>query len=228
MKSKHLLACLWLAASPFCMGQEEPPGASFLTVVNLVTLREPTLIELADFALNGGKPIPPGGSSGILAIRPGTHPLSVRNPGASPGSVTTALELEPDQTTVAVCYDEVRKPGTRPILRINLIVDRDETDAPRLSLVSLLPSPQAVVGISGEAVTLQARVAHRRPMAVGDRIVISHRGSVLADFEAEAAVHAIGFLFENPESGEVELTLIQNEKLVYQPPLKAGKGAETR
>lgn len=40
------------------------------------------------------------------------------------------------------------------------------------------------------------------------------------EFEIAKPIHYLGFLFEHSDSGEVAFSLIENEKLEYQAPLK--------
>ncbi len=223
---KHLLPLAALLTSLPLPAQEEPPQAAFLNVVNLITLREPTRFSLGGFRFNGGEPVPPGENSGILAIAPGTHTFTIENPAAKPDKITVALTFENGKTMAVICYDEVAEAPeggdegkVRARLRHSVLVE-GENLGPRLSLVSLLKVPFASVDISGKPVTLIQRQAHRVEIALGDAVKIAHGGRVLAEFEIAKPIHYLGFLYEDPGGGEVGLSLIQNEKLEYQPPLK--------
>lgn len=223
MNLRLLLFAAIAGPTSSCFCQDPAPAAGFLNVVNLITLREPTRIELGGFQFNGGEPVPPGGTSGILAIVPGTHTFSISNPGAKPDSVSGPLEVQDGKTVAVICYDEVRefKDGSRESkLRFNVLVESDASKGPRLSLVSLMKQPFVGVEVSGELLSLQARQAHKIEVKVGDSVKIRHEGRTLAEVDIAKPIHYLGFLFEDPKSGEVELSLIQNEKLEYQPPLE--------
>lgn len=218
-----LLFLLILTKPPFLRAQEGAPEAAFLNVVNLIALREPTTIRLGDFALNDGEPLNTGATSGLLAIVPGNHALVVANPGAKPEEVSLTLPLDAGKTVAVICYDEVKEYGDgrrEPKLRCTVLVEGEKAGA-RLSLVSLLKEPLVGVSLSDRDITLTARQAHQAAVKTGDAIRVVHRGRTLAEFEIAKPIHYLGFLFENPETGEVDFSLIQNEKLEYQPPLES-------
>lgn len=203
---------------------EEAPQAAYLNVVNLVALREPTRISLGAFALNEGKPMAPGEGSGLLAIRPGSHPFTLENPAAKPSTVSGSLDLEHGRTVAVICYAETEPDGDgneghEVKLRYSVLVE-GERSGPRLSLVSLLREPFVGVEISGEPATLERNRARGSPVKLGDAVRVVHRGRLLADWEIAKPLHYLGFLYEHPDSGEVELSLIQNERLEYQAPLE--------
>ncbi len=220
----------FLAAILTCLPSlpaQESPQAAYLNVVNLVALREPTRLSLGGFVFNGGEPVAPGEGSGLLAIQPGTHSFTLENPAAKPGQISGDLVLEHGKTVAVICYDEVEtgKDGGREAkLRYSVLIEGDRT-GPRLSLVSLLKDPFTGVEISGTPATLAQSQAHSHPVKLGDEVRIVHRGQVLADLRIAKPLHYLGFLFEHPESGAAELSLIQNERLEYQPPLEE-KGGE--
>ena len=206
----------------------EAPSAGFLNIVNLIALKSPTYIELGSFALNGGDPVKSGDSSGVLAIKPGSYPFTLSNAVAKPDKVTGEFTMEADRTVAIICYDEVKefRDGSEEVkLRYTVLVESDLT-GPRLSLVSLLRSPLVEIGITGDPVILTPRQAHQRKVALEDEIRIEYGGKTLAEFAIERPVHYLGFLFENVETGEVGISLIENEKLEYQPPLETGDGDE--
>lgn len=226
------LAILLTAAPGLSSGeQEETPEAGFLNILNLIGLESPTYIELGGFALNGGGAIKPGEGSGVLAIKPGTYPFTLRNAGASPETVTVDFTLEAGETVAIICYDEgkVYRDGSEEVkLRHTVLAESDST-GPRLSLVSLLREPSVVVEVSGDSVTLAARRAFQKKVALGDEIEILHQGRTLAAFAIDRPVHHIGFLYQTPGktgSDGVELSLIEQEKLEYQPPLETEAGEE--
>lgn len=225
MKPSLLLLLAILAKLPSLPAQEAPQAA-YLNVVNLVALREPTRISLGGFVFNGGEPMAPGEGSGLLAIQPGTHPFTLENPAAKPDQLSGQLVLEPGKTVAVICYDETvtdKDGGSESRLRYSVLVEGGRT-GPRLSLVSLLKEPFAAVEISGKSATLTQGQAHSHPVQLGDEIRIVHGGQVLADLPIAKPLHYLGFLFESPESGRVELSLIQNERLEYQPPLEEKNG----
>ena len=224
MKRHLLLATpLVLTNPPFLRGQDPAAGAAFLNVVNLVALREPTTIDLGGFRLNGGEPVAPGETSGLLAIVPGSHAFTLENPAAKPRSLTLTLPLEAGKAYAVICYDETRetRDGRRESkLRCNFLVEGDEEGA-RRTVVSLLQDPLVGIELSGAPVTLVPRQAHKAAIKEGDEIVVSHKGRDLATIAIEKPAHYLGFLYEDPETGEVGLSLIVNEKLEYQPPLES-------
>lgn len=223
MKLRTLLFAAIAGPASFCFCQDPAPAAGFLNVVNLVTLRQPTRIELGGFQFNGGEPVPAGESSGIIAIVPGTHTFSISNPAAKPDSVSGPLTIEDGKTVAVICYDEVKeyKDGSRESkLRFNVLIESNASKGPRLSLVSLMKQPAVAVNVSGEPMTLQARQARQAAVKRGDSVKVVHEGRTLAEIDIAKPIHYIGFLFEDPESGDMELSLIQNEKLEYQPPLE--------
>ncbi|NLT71152.1 MAG: DUF4397 domain-containing protein, partial [Verrucomicrobiaceae bacterium] len=209
---------------------KETPEAGFLHIVNLIGLENPTYIELGGFALNGGGAVKPGEGSGVLAIRPGTHPFTLRNAGARPETVTGDFTMEAGKTVAIICYDEgkVYRDGSEEVKLRHTVLAESDTTGPRLSLVSLLRAPSVVVEVSGDSVTLSARRAFQKKVALGDEIHILHQGRTLAEFAIDRPVHHIGFLYQKAGSGGVELSLIEQEKLEYQPPLEteAGEDAE--
>lgn len=223
MKHPLLVTILLILTNPpFLHAQDPAPEAAFLNVVNLVALREPTTIQLGGFALNGGEPMPTGETSGVLAIVPGSHPFTLTNPAAKPETFSLPLVLEAGKTVAVICYDEIKehRDGSREAkLRCSVLVE-GEKSGPRLSLISLLQDPFVGISLSGKEVTLSARQAHQAVVKLGDAITVVHRGRTLAEFEVAKPIHYLGFLFEDPESGEVGFSLIQNDKLEYQAPLK--------
>ncbi len=232
MKTILLILSIALTGAHFTRAQEptEAPSAGFLNIVNLITLKSPTYIELGSFALNGGEPVKAGDSSGVLAIKPGSYPFTLSNAAAKPAKVTGEFTMEADRTVAIICYDEVKqyRDGSEEVkLRYTVLVESDLT-GPRLSLVSLLREPLAGLEVSGDPVTLTPRQAHQRKVALEDEIRIEYGGKTLAEFAIERPVHYLGFLFENIEPGEVGISLIENEKLEYQPPLETGDGDEER
>jgi hypothetical protein len=213
-----------LSALPLS-GQETSalPQAGFLNVVNLVTLKEPTYIDLGGFKLNGGEALVAGESSGVLAIIPETYAFTLSNSGAKPESISGSVMIENGKTFAIVCYDEVKefKDGSKESkLRYNLLVEADEIGGPKLSLISLLDDSIVGVEVCDEAVTLSDRIAYQRKLNLKDELKISIKGRLLTQLEVSKPIHYIGFLFKDPETGEVALSLIQNEKLEYHPPLE--------
>ncbi len=206
-------------------GQEaaEEPQAGFLNLVNLITLKSPTFVDLAGFKLNGGEAMAPGDTSGLLAIKPETYSFTLSNAAAKPETITGSFTMEQGKTVAIICYDEVKenRDGMREAkLRYNLLIESDEPTGPRLSIVSLLNQPLVGIEVSGVPVTLTERLAHQAKVSLNEEITIVHKGRTLAGFEVIKPVHTILFLFEDPGTGEVEISMIQNEKLEYHPPLE--------
>ena len=219
---KHRAAILFpILALVVTSPAQEPPGAGFLNVVNLVTLREPTKLRLGAFAFNDGEAVRTGETSGLLAVVPGEHHLLVENKGAKPEQTSLALRVEAGKTVAVICYDEAEEKadGKKEVhLKFSVLVEGDST-GPRLTLVSLLKIPFAGVRVGAREVTLAPRQSHAEEVAVGDKVPVVFEGRTLAELSVTKPVHTIAFLFENPESGEVELSVVQNEKLEYHPPL---------
>lgn len=199
-----------------------PPEAGFLQVVNLISLKSPTYITLGTFAFDDGKPVPTGDSSGMLAIRPSKHTLTVTNEGAKPKEVTTPLEVENGRNLVVICYDEVIefKDGSKESkLRFSILVETPEKDKARISLVSLLRKPVVEANIGKTKVTLAYRKAQQVDATIDDVVRIGVGGNTVGDIEIIKPLHYIAFLYEEPETGEISLSVVQNEKLEYQAPL---------
>lgn len=202
----------------------EIPQAGFLNLVNLITLKGPTFVELGGFKLNGGEAMAPGDTSGVLAIKPETYTFTLSNAAAKPETVSGSFTMEHGKTVAIICFDEVKesRDGKQEAkLRYNLLIESDEQTGPRLSIVSLLNQPLVGIEVSGVPVTLNGRLAHQAKVSLNDEVKIVHKGRTLSEFEVTKPSHSIVFLFENPESGEVEVSMIQNEKLEYHPPLEA-------
>lgn len=200
---------------------DQADGAGSLTIVNLIGVKRPTYIELGSFALNGGGAMKQGENSGVLAIKPARYAFTLSNEAATPRKVSGDFLMETGKTVAIICYDEKKRyrDGSEEVkLRYTVLAESDSS-GPRLSLVSLVRDPSLVIGISGRPVTLTARQVHPEKVVMGDKIRIVHEGRTLGDFPIAKPVSYLGFLFENNESGEIELSLIENEKLEYQPPL---------
>lgn len=223
MKSLLVFVALPILTLPLqAQDSVESPQAGFLNLVNLITLKSPTFVDLAGFKLNGGEAMAPGDTSGVLAIKPETYSFTLANAGAKPETITGSFTMEQGKTVAIICYDEVKenRDGKREVkLRYNLLIESDEQTGPRLSIVSLLNEPLVGIEVSGVPVTLTERLAHQAKVSLNEEVTIVHKGRTLAGFEVTKPVHTILFLFENPETGEVEISMIQNEKLEYHPPL---------
>jgi len=224
MKTILFILPIILTGAHFTRAQDptEVPAAGFLNIVNLIALKSPTYIQLDTFALNGGEPVKSGDSSGVLAIKPGSYPFTLSNAAAKPAKVTGEFTMEADRTVAIICYEEIKeyRDGSEEVkLRYTVLVESD-LSGPRLSLVSLLRAPFVEIGISGAPVTLTPRQAHQHKVALEDEIRIEHGGKTLTEFAIERPAHYLGFLFEDVQTGEVGISLIENEKLEYQPPLE--------
>jgi hypothetical protein len=216
------LVLLFATFKLFAQEEKEIPQAGFLNVVNLIAMKTPTFIEFGGFPLNGGEAVAPGDNSGVLAVKPNTYSLTISNEGAKPKKVSGGFVLQNGKTVAIICYDEVKeyKDGSKETkLRFNVLVEEEERSGPRLSLVSLLKEPLAGIKVSGETVTLAPGGVFRDDLEIGQRVSVSHEEKSLADFEITKPIHVIGFFYRDPGSGEISLSLIQNEKLEYHPPL---------
>lgn len=215
-----LLILLLRASAP--AEDAPPPAAGFLQVINLISLKTPTFISLGKFAFDDGKAIPTGDSSGMLAILPSTHTLTVTNEGAKPKEVTTPLEIQNGRNLVVICYDEVVefKDGSKESkLRFSLLVETPEKDKARISLVSLLRKPVVEANIGKTKLTLAYRKAQQVDATIDDVVLIGVGGNTVGEIEIIKPLHYIAFLYEDPKTGKNALSVVQNEKLEYQAPL---------
>jgi len=225
------LFCLFSVSLPFLLfaprsgAQQpgEPVAAGFFKAVNLVSLETPTRMRLGKFEFDEGRPIAAGDNSGTLALKPDEYTFTVSNEGATPASRSVAIPLQNGAHVVAMCYDETVESddgGAETKLRVNLLREAPPTDEPKVSLVSLLKESIVSVQIAGKGAMLHDRRAHRIEAAIDEVIPVRHDGETVGEIEVTEAAHYIAFLFREPESGAIALSLIQNERLEYQPPLE--------
>ncbi|MEX2579166.1 MAG: hypothetical protein WD342_08910 [Verrucomicrobiales bacterium] len=218
-----LLVALSFSARAQETGSEDAPEAGFLKVVNLVSLATPTYMRLGDFEFDGGRAIPTGDDSGTLALRPDTYTFTVANEGAEPASASIDVEVEDGKNRIVVCYDEIvelRNGRSEAKLRLNLLREAPADEGPRLSLVSLLKRAAVPVEINGEASVLRDRQAHRAEPEIGEVVEVRVENERVGRIEVAEPVHYLAFLYRDPASGEVALSLVRNERLEYHPPLE--------
>lgn len=210
-------------------GAQDLPDAGFLKVVNLVSLETPTFISLGSFAFDDGQPILAGEDSGLLALPPDDYTVTVSNEGAKPSSTSMNVKVTDGDNTVVMCYDESseRQDGTIVSkLAFATLVEEPAQDRPRLSIVSLLKQQTTPVRIDGETVILSDRRAHRIEPELNREISIQVDTTTLESIDIAKPIHYIAFLYRDPENGNIALSLIQNEKLEYHPPLPDEEEAE--
>jgi len=198
------------------------PEAGFLKVVNLVSLKTPTYIRLGKFEFDDGRPVAAGDDSGTLALIPDTYTITVTNAGAKPKSASVDFETENARNVVVMCYDEQveRKDGSIVSkLKFTLLTEAPADDKPRVSIVSLLKQTTVPVSIDGKTTILADRNAHRIEPEIEDTIEIRVDNKDVGEIEITKPTHYLAFLYRDPETNEVALSLIQNEKLEYHPPL---------
>jgi len=208
---------------PLVAAQDKPlPVEGYLQVINLISLRPPTYITLGKFKLDNGNPIPTGGSSGTLAIKPNTHTLLVQNEAAKPSEATTPVEVIHGSNVVVICFDEMveYKDGSKESkLRFSLLTETPNTEDFRISVVSLLRQQEVPAIIGQTPAILTYRKAYKVDAKQDDIVEISIGGKSVGEIETLKPAHYIAFLYEEPETGEISVTVIQNQKLEYAPPL---------
>jgi len=223
MRPSIVLLLLALNAAGTAGAQDDlPPQAGYLQVINLVSLKSPTYINLGSFAFYSGNPIPTGESSGTLAIKPKTHTLLVRNDAAKPKEATTPVEIIHGRNVVVICFDEMveYKNGSKETkLRFSLLVETPNSEEYRLSVVSLLRQQEVAAVIGGTPATLLYRKAHKVDAKLDEVVGVSVGAKSIGVVEILKPAHYIAFLYEEPETGEISLSVVQNEKLEYQAPL---------
>ena len=175
-----------------------------------------------NFKSKSGEAMKQGENSGVLAIKPARYAFTLSNEAATPRKVSGDFLMETGKTVAIICYDEKKRyrDGSEEVKLRYTVLAESNSPGPKLSLVSLLQAPSLVIGISGRPVTLTARQMHPEKVIMGDKIEIVHAGRTLGEFPIAKPVHYLGFLFQNNESGAIELSLIENEKLEYQAPLE--------
>lgn len=200
----------------------QTPEAGFLKVVNLVSLKTPTYIRLGKFEFDGGRPIGAGDNSGTLALDPDTYTITVKNDGAKPKSASVEFETEDARNVVVMCYEEQVELKNGDIvskLKFSVLTEAPADDKPRVSIVSLLKQTTVPVSINGETVILADRNAHRIDPEIDDTFAIGVDNNDIGEIDITEPTHYLVFLYRDPETNEVALSLIQNEKLEYHPPL---------
>jgi len=213
-----------LISSPL-NGQEENAidGVGFLQVINLVSNKSPTFMSLEGFKFNRGDPIEVGGGSGTLALRPGEFNLNLANAVAKPASASLPINIENGRTAVVVCYDEVKnfEDGSEEIkLRFTLLTEAPETEIAKLTIVSLVHERTTPLSIDGRPFLAAPKSTLKVNIEGKDSVAIRSKNETLIDFESDRPGHYIVFLFDDPKTGGLAASLIQNEKLEYQPPLE--------
>lgn len=206
-------------------GQEQDPAtaAGFLQVINLVSRKSPTTLSLEGFQFNRGEPVAVGDGSGTLALRPGEFTLELRNPGAKPDLATLPITVENGKSSVVICYDEikVRDNGEEEVkLRFSLLTEAPEADVAKLTIVSLLREETLPLSVEGSPYLAAPKSPLKIDIAGRETVAIRSGSDTLIDFESERPGHYLVFLYEDPETGDVAASLIQNEKLEYHPPLE--------
>lgn len=224
MKLPLLICSILLALSPaFGQAEGEPvPQAGFLQMVNLVSLSKPTFIEIAGLPMSDGEPVDAGESSGVVALIPNEYQFSISNEAAKPKSAGGNVTVENGKNVVIVFFDEEKefKDGSRETkLRFTILKELAGKPTAKVSLVSLANRLSIPLSANDRKIILTGRQAHPLDVQLGDEIEIIAEGKSLGEIEVEKAIHYIGFVFDDPKSGKLELSVIQEEKLEYQPPI---------
>jgi len=222
-----MLVLLFFAAPRLAAEEEEPiqtiPDTGFFRALNLVGLTTPTYLSIGEREFNRGDPIEAGASPGLLALRPGEYSLTVRNEGARPERLSVPFTIENGRNLVIILFETVSTNSdgeeTARLLHTRL-TETLESDLPRLSLVSLLDDPVARVSLGPHRLEMRPQRAERVEVALEDSFYLRYGRHTLGEIVIAKKVHYLGFLFTDPESGEPALSLIENEKLEYHPPLE--------
>jgi len=222
-----LLAALHFMAFTLVAQDEEPlqtiPDTGFFRTLNLVSLGTPTYLSIGERDFNRGDPIAAGASSGLLALRPGDYTLVVRNEGARPERVSIPFTIENGRNLVIILFETASTNSegevTARLLHTRLTETLD-SDLPRLSLVSLLDDPVVRLTLGPHRLEMRPRLAERLEVELEDRFYLRYGNQTLGEIAIAKRVHYLGFLYADPESGEPALSLIENEKLEYHPPLE--------
>ena len=183
----------------------------------------PTFLSLEGLKFNRGEPIEVGGGSGTLALRPGKFTLKRTNAIAQPTSASIPIQIENGRTAVVVCYDEVKlfEHGSEEVkIRFSLLTEAPESEIANLTIVSLLHEKIVPLSLDPPLYRAAPKSPLKGDLQDRDIVAIRSENETRIDFESDRPGHYIVFLFDDPETGELAASLIQNEKLEYQPPLE--------
>lgn len=197
-------------------------SAGFLQVVNLVSQTSPTYLALDNFEFNRGDPIEVGVGSGTLALRPGKFDLRLSNAIAKESDISLPVTIENGKTMVVICFDEVETldDGTEEVtLHFSQLIESPETETSKLTVVSLLEGINLPLSIMGRPFLAAPKAPIRAEIGDIESVAIQSQGKTIIDFESNRLGHYIAFLFRDPQTGEVNASLIHNERLEYQQPL---------
>lgn len=216
----------------FATAQESEPTHGFLELVNLISLEEPTTLELGGYDVAGGKPLPPGGSSGIATLLADTYDFTVRNDGAKPSTLTGQVEVPPNGNAKIIFFEQTEKSGDgkgkdeedekpKAKLLYTILSKKYDGDGPRMTIVSLLDEPaDQTVSIGGRNVHIRSRQPYQHEVEEGTEVPVRYQDRLLDTIEIARPIHYLLFLYRDPETKMPALSLVLNEQLEYQPPLE--------
>ncbi len=197
------------------------PAVGYVQLINGVTLDTPTHIRLGRLKLMGGKPVPPGGVSGMLGLAAGPHDFEITNESCDPPTLTGTIEIEDGKTFAHIFYTESKtdKEGvTTHRLQYSTQKRQHEHTEPKLSLISLSAEPLITVEVGDRAHLLNTRVAVEIPVELDARITVRQQGRTLDTIAIATPAHYLAFLLDRPDGEGQKLVYIFNKKIIYEPP----------
>ena len=225
MKKFLLLSLLLSGTGDLCSQdkKDEVPVAGFLEIVNLVSLKTPSYLQIADIKIMSGEAVPAGETSGVLALIPGSYPYSIRNTGAKPASLKGTVKIENGRTFALIFFDEIgkKKDGSiRHQLRSVLLTRQHEKPKARLSIVSLSRKPEITIKAGSERIVLREKAARDIAVKKNDTVALAADSGVIGEIEIDKAIQYIAFLYDDPATGNLALTVIKNRRIAYDPPME--------
>ncbi|MCB1232619.1 MAG: hypothetical protein KDN19_20395 [Verrucomicrobiae bacterium] len=232
---KTLIAAigLCLLVVPSSHSQEnssEPPAVGYIQLVNGVALKAPTYLSFGKLKMMGGKPMPPGGISGMLGMIAGPYDFEISNADCDPPKLTGTVEIEDGKTFAQIFYIESKtdKEGKMTHhLRSSTLTKQHEHTEPKLSLVSLSEEPLIQVEVGKNAYQLNSRYATEVPVAFDDELTIKQSGRVLDEITISTPAHYMAFFYDRSDGKGQEVVHIFNKKIVYEP-LREDKDRENK
>ncbi len=220
-----LFILIAVSVSGFSQDGQPKMRAGFLQMVNLVSLKTPSFIEVAGLSMAGGEPVPTGESSGVVALIPNIYRFSVANESAKPRSRGGSVTVENGKNVIIVFFDEEKeyRDGSKETkLRFTIFRELGGNPGAKLSLVSLSNRESLKITAGLKRLTLAGRRSQVIEVELEDEVDIQFEGESLGEIEIDKPIHYIGFLFDNPETGEPEMSVIQEQRLTYQAPIDDG------
>ena len=229
MKPFTLGILTFLSGITILFSQEEPgetPVAGYIEIVNLVSLRKPSYLKIADIKIMSGEALPTGETSGKLALIPGSYPYFIRNAGAKPATLNGTVKIENGKSFALVFFDELRKKKDGTVehkLRSVLLTRQHEKPKSRLTIVSLSRKPSIAIKAGTVRVVLKERAARDIQVKKNDTITLSADSEAIGEIEILKPIQYIVFLYDDPESGKLSMSVISNQKVAYDPPMEEGE-----